>query len=938
MKNKLIPSKFLVLYSTILLFNLFPTNAQFNGWTGDTSAFTVTNNKIESQFDVNRTEAWIAKQTSFTGDCTWEIQTTFDFNSSSSNFSIVYISTNNASFSSFNGYYILIGGSNDEVSLFSKEGNHEQRLITGIEKRIDQKSIDVSIKLHRSSLGVWTLFTKLHDESEYLKEGEAQDINNMPFMWFGIYCKYTKTRANAFRFNILQAQGEEYVDKEPPVLQSIESINARTLKITFNERVSIDIATLEITSSNNTLDSLCTDSNTVYAYFKDALSETETTKLLLSKFNDLNGNTMQATPYSFQYVPFKIIRFEIIDSNSVFIECTKPIQEKNILTSVYSEERFPKSYTLLAQNNSIILSWPNTFEENTNLEFKVSNLHSIKGETLDISTFYRLFHPIETGDIVFNEVLADPDPTVKLPNIEFIEVYNNTNYNLPLYNIRLHVNASVTEIKQYVWIAPFDFAILYSTKNEGAYTFTDKALEINNFPSLLNESFETWLDLPTNKVIDYMNYTSALFSSPLKKNGGWSIEKMDPNSLTNEDNWQESESLLGGTPGAVNSIFQNNPDNTSPYLVSYFLYADSTITLHFSEPIKKGSLENTANYTLNSNHELIQSAIAVYPHSNSVVLYSRDSFIPEVPYHITITGLSDLNGNPLEETEIVAKLPEPPVFQDIVINEIMPDPEDNTPEYIELYNRSEKHINLNDLVLTKRDDEGNLKEGVALAKTPQLFAPQSFLVLCNNKKAMLQQYAIAPEHIIENSKVPSLTNETDNLVLLNRSAQIIDELKYETKWHYPFLNNTKGVSLERINPNVTNQPSNWTSASSFMHYATPGKENSQYKLFSEQQDDIKLVDEVLTPDNDGDRDQLIIQTSDLYAGYSIRVQILNTNGAIVAHPIQNEILGNAHQVYWDGFSDAKTRLNAGIYIAYIELINPSGQSKQAKLPFVISFK
>ena len=96
-------------------------------------------------------------------------------------------------------------------------------------------------------------------------------------------------------------------------------------------------------------------------------------------------------------------------------------------------------------------------------------------------------------------------------------------------------------------------------------------------------------------------------------------------------------------------------------------------------------------------------------------------------------------------------------------------------------------------------------------------------------------------------------------MLMNQNGEVLDELKYQSNWHFQLLENVEGVSLERINPNTTTQnPSNWHSASATVGYASPGNRNSQYFQGEQTAGNISISPKMISPDNDGKDDFLNI--------------------------------------------------------------------------------
>ena len=81
-----------------------------------------------------------------------------------------------------------------------------------------------------------------------------------------------------------------------------------------------------------------------------------------------------------------------------------------------------------------------------------------------------------------------------------------------------------------------------------------------------------------------------------------------------------------------------------------------------------------------------------------------------------------------------------------------------------------------------------------------------------------------------NTKIPTLNNDGTTIILLNQFNEIIDYLSYDDSYHSQGIKDTKGISLEKIDLDIQNQSSNWTSASSLIKN-TPGERNSAHHQF-----------------------------------------------------------------------------------------------------------
>jgi hypothetical protein len=310
-------------------------------------------------------------------------------------------------------------------------------------------------------------------------------------------------------------------------------------------------------------------------------------------------------------------------------------------------------------------------------------------------------------------------------------------------------------------------------------------------------------------------------------------------------------------------------------------------------------------------------------------------------YKLQTFGLKDLSGNMLEITEKSIGLIEKISVGDILINEVMFENPENSLEYIEIYNISDKILDLSGLVFTTRKADGSLNTGnVIPAQTTIL--PKSYLAICSDEKMVRNYHACPPESNIISCTWSTLNNEGATLVLANSAKDTIyDELTYNTKWHHVMIKNPKGVALERINPSLpTQDASSWHSASSETNYGTPGYKNSQFREITPLKKTEKFVwaePEAFSPDNDGIDDVCIIRYKTESNGFVGNVIIMNALGVKILQLASNILLSNEGFLTWDGKTESGKNANVGIYVLYFEMFNAqNGVRKHVKMPIVVS--
>lgn len=544
-------------------------------------------------------------------------------------------------------------------------------------------------------------------------------------------------------------------------------------------------------------------------------------------------------------------------------------------------------------------------------------------------------------DVLVNEIMADPDPPMSLPNYEYVELYNTTGYDLNLKNWTITIGSNTKTIPA-VNLPADSFLILTSTT--GAPNFTGIiSTGVTSFPSVTNTGNTITVRDSLSQIIHSVAYDDSWYQDAAKEDGGWSLEMIDPNNpCAGITNWKAAADLQGGTPGKRNSVFASNPDNTPPQILRVGVIAPyDTVLVFFNEPADSLTLLNTATYSIDNGVGNPIAVDAIAPDFSSVKLTLAAPILSNIIYTITVNNVvTDCAGNVLGSPNTARfAIPEPCLPNDLVINEIMPDPKDNGVEWVEIYNRSNKVIDLSTLTLCSQDTIlGTLTSVSTISSVPFLIFPGEYYVLSANQAAIKNQYTTTNvKGFIDMSSIPSLSNTGDIVVIADLSQTIIDKLVYYDTWHFPLLNSTKGFSLERIDyDRPTQDQTNWHTCAEDPE-ATPAYKNSQYSE-GENGSEITLSPEIFSPDNDGYNDVLNISYQFETAGMIANITIYDSKGRLVRTLVRNELLGTSGTFSWDGITDDKQKARIGIYIIYFEAFDANGNMKKYKLPVTLAGK
>lgn len=273
---------------------------------------------------------------------------------------------------------------------------------------------------------------------------------------------------------------------------------------------------------------------------------------------------------------------------------------------------------------------------------------------------------------------------------------------------------------------------------------------------------------------------------------------------------------------------------------------------------------------------------------------------------------------------------------DILINEILSNPKPEGVDFVEIYNYSDKTIDLQQLYIGSANSNGIVGSPRKVSERSIPMRPNEYKVLTTNPTLVQQHYPGSDARaFVEMPGLPNFNNETGGVVLYGNNLTI-DSLYYTSQMQTPLLVNQKGISLERQHFSMpTNVPGNFRSAATAIGGATPGYQNSQSPVEAEQYGFL-LKSRTFSPDNDGFEDELEITYLLQQNGFMANIDIYNANGYLVKKLQRNQSLATQGRITWDGLSDAGQRLPIGIYIAVVETYHPEGATKIYRLSFVLA--
>jgi len=532
--------------------------------------------------------------------------------------------------------------------------------------------------------------------------------------------------------------------------------------------------------------------------------------------------------------------------------------------------------------------------------------------------------------IIITEIMSDPDTLLGLPNVEYLEIFNNSNELIQLKGLKIQDGNGFCTLPSY-WLEAHAYVVLVGTNKSEGFGIGN-IVEVAAFPSLNNAGELLAILNLENKLADQIVYQQTWYGTNLSSSDGISLERkslIDP--CSNQDNWGACLAILGGSPGVINSIFDPYSDTITPSLSKVNVVDAHYLALQFSEPMDSLSLINCA---INTSPEIGIFEKQILNFQNCIngaqmLLFCFDTILPSTAYQIHIETAADCWNNSQELNGNFIRY-EKPKKGDLLINEILFDPPNNGQDFIEIYNLSKKFLDLSECGLHNGQD--------SVWMNHLYLAPKQYLAICPDTQFLVNYYPNTIQENLRQLELPYFYNDAGTCVLFNGSVTL-DSLRYSALWHFPLLGDNEGFSLERLHlDSPTQDADNWFTAAQNAGGATPGRFNSQ-QSFPSYTGQVHLTYPEMSPDLDGYHDQLEIVYEMKDPEMIAAIEIYTLNGQLIKHVLVNEIIGTKGVCYWDGSTQFGTLAPGGIYVLYFRAFSTNlGVFFEKKILFSVCFK
>lgn len=568
------------------------------------------------------------------------------------------------------------------------------------------------------------------------------------------------------------------------------------------------------------------DGTTVHLSFPTLFQVGQEYILTINNIEDINGNVMETTTYSFLY--YEVQPFDVVINEIMIDVSPEPV--------ALPKEKYIELYNTSSHDINLT-DW--TIQIGTNSEKTFPPAIIVAGEYLIIcgAEDESLFDAY--GDVIgflsTSQISSTTSKTIIIRNTNG-DVIENITYSSDWYN--------------------------NDEKDDGGWALeridpTNVCCQDNNWqaslnyiggtPGMQNSVFGSNPDNqnPSIESFDFISskHINVRFTEGIEKVSGESGINYVLNNTTTPLNISIDESDMslvhlefvenfnfGSNTIAIANI-SDNCSNTINDTTLNFIYqlinandvepkSANQIKVYFSETIDKSSAENVNNYSVNNGIGKPIIAFRDVSDTSIVHLQFENDFTLNKINTLTINGVNDINGNLSTSKNLNFTYHETQMF-DIVFNEIMSDVNPipvGLPEYqyVELYNTTDYVIWLSDWQFIA---EGQSERDFPIVN----IQPKSYLILSQRDEDFSHKGQNV--NILGSSDV---SNSGKEFLLKDNFGKLINYVNYSNLWYQDENKEDGGWSLEKIDPmNFCGEASNWA-ASIDIAGGTPGNTNSIY--------------------------------------------------------------------------------------------------------------
>jgi len=515
--------------------------------------------------------------------------------------------------------------------------------------------------------------------------------------------------------------------------------------------------------------------------------------------------------------------------------------------------------------------------------------------------------------VVINEVMYAPAK----PEPEWIELFNPADSAVSIsgWTISNHLRTyslppDTISAKGYMVIVKDSVNFL-----KLKYNIPNAHILQTTVPSLVNTGDDIVFKDSLKNIIDSFKYLPSFGGG-----SGISLERRDYSTASDSENFGSCIDLLGGTPGAPNSILRKDFDLTIESLSyapvnPYDLSLSVTIVNKGRKVISDGIISLASNTGLPVSQ--IQIVTPLQPlEKQTVDLNWQNADYGRTPVIAVINEPQD-EWHANDTLRQVLYLPIPRNAS--IINEIMPTPPGTSSEWIELYNNSKNIVHMDSIILAigRADTTYSFRLGSLI------MLPKQYTVIAASTKFFSQFPSLNnKDGIITLGKSSfNLSDSGNQVMIINSDGSVIDSLHCYSNWYSPNASDHTGLSLERkLFESPSTDRANWNSSLD-PRGSTPLEKNSYAldSLSTHPALNVQVSPNPFSPDGDGFNDEtnitILIPGDDEEV---ISARLYDLQGRLRSTIALNQRAFRTASIRFEGKDDNGITLPIGLYTLVVE--------------------
>ncbi len=535
------------------------------------------------------------------------------------------------------------------------------------------------------------------------------------------------------------------------------------------------------------------------------------------------------------------------------------------------------------------------------------------GEEVLVDTLIEVVLGYLPGQIAINEIHYIPHED----QVEFIEFVNISSREIDLngWSYRDRSGAEGDVVSQLL------------VQPDSLFLWTGDALKLSDWapPSASIGELSTWPSLNNTSdsiiILDPLGHRMIAhwYESPPHADLGKSLERLALwKAQELETSWSVCQDPSGITPGVKNStvLAPRNLALQEMTPLDSILWVGEAV--HVRIPVLNAGVDFVEEALLNA--KLVQNGLSIGDWSWTLVdldagetLTKDIEIISETSGWVTLEVIVQYAGDESPHDDIlIQQLFISENTSGPILNEVMPLPLVEQNEWVEIYNRANRTIDLRGWVLT--DKSGS---SVSLSDTSLLLEGDHYLVFGPDDANGPDIHEGVYQRL---QHFPTLNNTEEILKLYDPQGLHMAGMSYNS-----FTELATGRSLERIRPHISGEESgNWSVCVDDFG-STPGARNSLHLDALGSTLDVELEPNPFSPNGDGHDDQIVIKYALPFERGLLSIMVFDMAGRQIAWPVQIKPVSHRGQVWWDGEASYGGKAVTGLYIMKLLFDDQAGK-------------